>query len=250
MTVVLDLFFWVGFPYIALTVFVGGLVWRYSSDPYGWTSKSSEILEKRWLAWGNVLFHYGLVGVVVGHVMGLLIPPTVDAQLGLSTGTYHAVALYGGGASGGMALAGLVILTIRRVGIKRVRVSSTPSDFLTLGLLLGVMGLGMADTVGYTVMFGPYDYRDTIGAWFRGLVTLSPDASLMASAPLSFQVHVLAGLTFFMLLPFTRLVHMFSVPFHYLNRKLIVFRSRHAGRPPAGPSGEPSVSAENWSGEP
>ena len=246
---VLDAFLWVGFPYITLTVFVAGLVWRYSSDPYGWTSKSSELLEKKWLAWGNVLFHYGFVGVVVGHVMGLLVPPTLDAQLGLSTGSYHAVALYGGGVAGGIALAGLGILTVRRLAIPRVRVTSTPSDFLTLALLLGVMSLGMADTVGYTALFGPYDYRNSLGVWFRGLVTLSPNASLMASAPVPFQVHVLAGLTFFMLLPFTRLVHAFSLPFHYLNRKLIVFRSRHAGRASRPSAGEPA-SVGPWSGEP
>jgi nitrate reductase gamma subunit len=221
-----DQFLWVVFPYIALTVFVVGLVWRYSSDPYGWTSKSSEVLEKRWLAWGNQLFHWGFLAVVVGHVMGLLIPPSVDASVGLTTASYHAVAFYGGSASGVVALAGLVILTLRRVGIKRVRVTSTPSDYLTLALLLGVMTLGMLDTLGYTAIVGPYDYRDTIGVWFRGLVTFAPNVAAMANVPELFQIHVLAGLVFFMLLPFTRLVHLFSLPFHYLNRRFIVFRSQ------------------------
>ena len=225
MTVV-DQLLWVVFPYIALTVFVLGLVWRYSSDPYGWTSKSSELLEKKWLSWGNQLLHCGFVAVFVGHVIGLLIPPDVDASASLTTANYHVVAFYGGSAAGLVAMAGLVILTVRRVGIKRVRVTSTPSDFLTLGLLLSVMTLGLYDTLVYTATVGAYDYRDTIGVWFRGLVSLSPNASVMAGVPQFFQIHVLFGLAFFLLLPFTRLVHLFSLPFHYVYRRFILFRSQ------------------------
>ncbi len=215
---------WVAYPYVALTLFVLGVLWRYSSDPYGWTSKSSEILEKRWLAWGNQLFHYGFVAVVAGHVAGLLIPPSVDASLGLGPDTYHTVAYLGGGAAGVVAVTGLLILTARRLAIKRVRVTSTPSDFLTLALLLLVMGIGLFNTLGYTALVGPYDYRDTLGAWVRGLLTLSPNASLMASAPWNFRLHAAIGLTFFALFPFTRLVHILSLPFHYLARRFIVFR--------------------------
>ncbi len=225
MTVVAQLL-WVVFPYIALTVFVVGLVWRYSSDPYGWTSKSSELLEKKWLSWGNQLFHWGLIAVFAGHVMGLLVPPEVDASAGLTTANYHAVAFYGGSAAGVVAMAGLLILTVRRLGIKRVRVTSSPSDFLTLGLLLSVMSLGLYDTMVYTATIGAYDYRDTIGLWFRGLVTLSPDPSVMAGVPQFFQVHVLFGLAFFLMLPFTRLVHLFSLPFHYAYRRFILFRTQ------------------------
>lgn len=220
---------WVVYPYVALTAFVVGVVWRYSSDPYGWTSKSSELLEKRWLAWGSQMFHYGFLAVVAGHVLGLLVPPNVDAALGMGPGTYHAVAFYGGGAAGAVAVAGLVILAARRLGIKRVRVASTPSDYLTLGLLLAVMGLGLFNTLLSPSLGGPYDYRDTLGTWVRGLLTLSPVAgSVMAGAPVNFQVHALFGLTFFALLPFTRLVHLFSLPFHYLARRFIVFRSQRS----------------------
>ena len=215
MTVV-DQFLWVVLPYIALTVFVLGLVWRYYSDPNGWTSKSSELLEKRRLSWGNQLFHWGLVAVCVGHVMGLLIPPDVDASAGLTTANYHVVAFYGGSAAGLVAMAGLVILTVRRLGIKRVRVTSTPSDFLTLGLLLSVMALGLYDTLGYTAAVGAYDYRDTIGVWFRSLVTFAPDPSVMASVPQFFQIHVLFGLAIILLQPITPLLHLFSLPFQYV----------------------------------
>lgn len=222
----LDQFLWVIYPYVALALFAGGLAWRYETDQYGWTSKSSEILEKRWLFWGNNLFHYGFLAVFAGHLMGLLVPSGVDHSLGMSDASYHTVSFYGGAAAGIVAVAGLGILTVRRLGVRRVRATSTPSDYLTLTLLLGVMSLGLANTLGYTALVGPYDYRDTIGVWFRGLLTLSPSAAAMAGAPVSFQVHVLAGLTFFALFPFTRLVHVVSLPFHYLARRFVVFRTQ------------------------
>ncbi len=225
-----DQFLWGAFPYIALTIFVAGTVWRYSADPYGWTSKSSELLEKRWLGWGTQLFHYGFVVVVVGHVMGLLIPPALDALLGLGPEAYHAVAFYGGSAAGVVALAGLGILLVRRLANTRIRRTSTPTDFLTLALLIGVMALGLVDTLFYRVLVGAYDYRDTVGVWVRGLLTLTPNVSAVAAAPLFFRVHALAGLLFFALLPFTRLVHLFSLPFHYLTRRPIVFRTSRPRR--------------------
>ncbi len=237
MNALLEQFLWVIYPYIALALFAAGLVWRYETDQFGWTSKSSEILEKRWLAWGNNLFHYGFLAVFGGHVMGLLIPPSVDQSLGMSDASYHIVSYYGGAAAGIIAVAGLVILTARRIGVPRVRATSTPSDWLTLALLLGVMGLGLGDTLGYTALVGPFDYRDTIGVWFRGLITLSPSAAAMAGTPLSFQAHVLAGLTFFALFPLTRLVHMLSLPFHYLTRRFVVFRSQRSIASVRGTSG-------------
>ncbi len=226
-----DLFLWGAVPYIALTVFVLGVVWRYSSDPYGWTSKSSEVIEKRWLAWGSNLFHFGFLAVVVGHVMGLLVPASVVAATGMPDATYHSIALFGGGAAGVIAMAGLVILTVRRLAFRAVRATSTPSDYLTLALLLGVMSLGLYNTLGYPTLYGVYDYRDTVGAWVRGLLTLSPNVTVMSTTPVNFQVHALAGLAFFALFPFTRLVHILSLPFHYLVRRFIVFRTQRRSVP-------------------
>src|SRR3546814_16362327 len=67
-------FLWVIFPYLALVTFVLGHIYRYVYDQYGWTPKSSQLLERRMLMWGVLLFHWGLLFVFGGHVMGLLVP--------------------------------------------------------------------------------------------------------------------------------------------------------------------------------
>ena len=224
MSSVLDLVLWVVYPYIALTIFIVGLILRFNRDPYGWTSKSSEILEKKWLRVGSLMFHWGFLIVVIGHVIGLLVPPSVDESLGISTETYHIIAIYAGGISGLVALIGVLILLLRRILIKRIRATSDADDYFTLVLLLIVLSAGLSNTIGYDVIVGPYDYRYTIGVWVRGLLTFHPQYQVMASAPISFQIHVLLGLFFFAALPFTRLVHIFSLPVPYLWRKYIVYR--------------------------
>ncbi len=220
-----DLLLWVALPYTVMGVFLLLLLWRYAYDQYGWTSKSSEVLEKRLLGWGSLLFHYGFLLVFGGHILGLLVPPEADDALGMSPDNYHLLAGIGGAIAGVVAVSGLVILVVRRLGVRRVRVTSTPTDYLTLAVLLTVMSIGLFNTIAYGSIFGEYDYRSSVGVWIRSLFLLAPDAGIMATAPLTYQAHALAGLAFFLILPFTRLVHLFSLPAPYLFRRPILYRS-------------------------
>lgn len=222
----LDVFLWGILPYIVVTVFVVGVAGRYAGDKYGWTSKSTEILEKRLLKWGSLLFHWGFVLVFGGHVLGLLVPPEVDAALGVSSERYHVLAFWGGAAAGVVALLGLGILTYRRLAYPRVRATSAVSDYLTLAVLFLVMGAGLWDTLGNTALYGAYEYRTTVGAWFRSLLLFSPDVGAIAGAPLVYRFHAIVGMVFFLVFPFTRLVHILSLPFEYLNRRFILYRSQ------------------------
>ena len=92
----MDVFLWVIVPYLSLTVFVVGHVWRYRYDKFGWTTRSSQLYEDRLLRIGSPLFHFGMLGVVAGHVIGLVIPKVATDALGISAHTYHVVALAGG----------------------------------------------------------------------------------------------------------------------------------------------------------
>ena len=67
-------FLFVVVPYLCLTTFVVGHLWRYRYDKFGWTTRSSQLYENRLLRIGSPLFHFGMLGVVVGHVIGLLRP--------------------------------------------------------------------------------------------------------------------------------------------------------------------------------
>ncbi|AGE65334.1 respiratory nitrate reductase subunit gamma [Bacillus subtilis] len=216
---------WGVMPYIVLTIFIGGHIYRYQHDQFGWTAKSSEMLEKKKLAAGSTLFHWGLLCVVGGHVMGILIPEGVYASLGISEHMYHKMAIGAGLPAGIAACTGLVILTYRRLFDKRIRKTSSPSDILTLLLLLFMMLSGVAATF-LNIDSKGFDYRTTVGPWFREIALFRPDPSLMESVPLWFKFHIVIGYVVFILWPFTRLVHVFSLPLKYLTRSYVVYRKR------------------------
>ncbi|AJO18356.1 MULTISPECIES: respiratory nitrate reductase subunit gamma [Bacillus] len=216
---------WVILPYIVITIFIGGHIYRYQHDQFGWTAKSSEMLEKKKLALGSSLFHWGIFFVIGGHVMGILIPESLYQALGVSEHMYHKVAIGFGLPAGIAALSGLIILTYRRFTDKRIRKTSSAGDFITLVALLFVMTTGLAATF-LNIDSKGFDYRTTISPWFRNIFLFKPDAGLMASVPLWFKLHIMMGYVIFIVWPFTRLVHVFSMPLKYLTRSYVVYRKR------------------------
>ena len=218
---------WVIFPYICLAIFVVGHFWRYKYDKFGWTTRSSQLYEDRLLRIGSPLFHFGMLGVIAGHVMGLLVPKSWTSAIGIDSHMYHYIALIGGIPAGLAAVAGLVILVYRRRRTGPVFSATTVNDkvmYLVLGI---VITLGIWNTIaGSLLQFGgEYNYRDGVSPWFRSIFYFQPDASLMAGAPLGFQLHAFFAFLLFAMWPFTRLVHVFSAPVGYFTRPYIVYRS-------------------------
>ncbi|QGF22755.1 respiratory nitrate reductase subunit gamma [Raineyella fluvialis] len=226
----LTVLLWIIFPYISLTMLVVGTFWRWRHDKFGWTTKSSELYESPMLRLGSPLFHYGILAVGAGHVMGLLIPKSWTEAVGLPESGYHLLATVGGGLAGVAAVVGLVLLIVRRRLNHGVFQATSPNDKVMYVLLALPVVLGIVATLLHQV-FGSgdgYDYRDTISPWLRSLFILQPQAQLMADVPLSFQLHVVAAFLLFAVWPYTRLVHAFSVPLGYPTRPYIVYRSRAA----------------------
>ncbi len=222
----MDVFLWIIYPYITLTLLVVGLFFRYSTDPMGWTSKSSELLEKRQLRVASPLFHWGILAVFAGHIAGLLIPKEFYAALGVGQEAYHFVAVAGGRITGIAALIGLFLLIVRRLSVKRVLLSTSTSDLVALLALVVTVGLGMGITGVYDWLFGAYHYRSTIGPWIRSILVLRPNIALMRGVPLIFKLHIAAAFTFFAISPWTRLVHIWTFPLGYLRRAPIQYRIR------------------------
>ncbi len=119
------------------------------------------------------------------------------------------------------------LLFLRRVSIKRIAKNSSVSDYVALVTLGVVVLIGFTNTVGYTATGGEFDYRVVIGPWMRGILTFQPAPELMANAPIGFQLHVFTAFVLFAIWPFTRLVHVFSLPLKYLNRRYVVYRNQH-----------------------
>jgi nitrate reductase gamma subunit len=240
---------WVIVPYISATILVGGAIWRYRYDKFGWTTRSSQLYESAILRWGSPLFHFGILLVLVGHIGGLLIPKSWTEAVGITEHAYHLSAVFIGTVAGLCTLIGLGILIARRRLTGPVFAATTKNDKTMYVVLFAVIALGLLATVKANVTGGGYDYRETVSPWFRSLFYLSPDPDLMAAVPASFKLHILMAFALFAFWPFTRLVHAFSAPVGYLTRPYVVYRSRGGGRlqttrrgwegPPRVPTADP-----------
>jgi len=236
---------WIVLPYLAIASFVLGHIWRYRHDQFTWTTRSTQLLEARWLKLGSPLFHFGLLAVIGGHVIGILVPESVTEWLGVTENTYRIFSAVMGTLAGFTMLAGLAILIARRLLNKRVAATTRGWDVAVMVLLALMVFTGMWNTVVENLIQGGYNYRETVSPWFRGLFLLDPNASLMSSAavPLSYQLHAIGGWLLIAVWPFTRLVHAWSVPVMYLRRPPIVYRSRAPKHVRAGAGGGVAASA-------
>ncbi|UMG93456.1 respiratory nitrate reductase subunit gamma [Nocardioides sp. TF02-7] len=221
----MDTFLWVVVPYVCLTAFVVGHYWRYRYDKFGWTTRSSQLYEDRLLRWGSPLFHFGILFVFLGHVMGLGVPKSWTEAVGISEEIYHFLAVSLGALAGFGTVVGMAILIYRRRTVGPVFSATTAMDKVMYVFLAVVILLGLWNTVASNIL-DHFDYRDSVSVWFRGIFRFDPHPELMAEAPIGFQAHGLVAMLLFALWPFTRLVHVFSAPLGYLTRPYIVYRSR------------------------
>lgn len=219
------------YPYICLAVLAVGSIIRYDREPYSWRSGSSQLLRRRQLIYGSVLFHVGVLIVFFGHLVGLLTPIAIFDALGIGHGFKQMMAIVIGGVAGGFAFIGATLLLHRRLFDRRIRVNSSFGDIAILLLLYAQLGLGLATIL---VSMDHLDGAEMVKfmAWSQGIFTFRIDASAyVADASPIFKLHILLGLTIFLVFPFTRLVHMLSAPVRYLWRPgYQIVRSRQASR--------------------
>lgn len=214
----LNMLFFGIYPYIALAVLAVGSILRYDREPYTWRSGSSQLLRRKQLVWGSVLFHVGVLVIFLGHLVGLLTPILLFDALGISHGAKQILAIVAGGVAGIMALVGATMLLHRRLFDARIRRSSAFSDHAILILLYLQIILGLSTIF---VSAGHLDGEEMVKfmSWAQGIFTFRADAaSHIANVHGIFKAHLFLGLTIFLVFPFTRLVHMLSAPVRYLWR--------------------------------
>ena len=226
----MNLLIWGAYPMVCLASFFIGHVWRYRYDKFGWTSRSSQMYESRVLSVGSPLFHYGILFVFAGHFL-MLVPESFTQQIGISNSTYHMMAEGPGSVAGTVAIVGLIILVLRRGGTLSILQVTSRMDYVMYALLAVIVVLGMYNTVVVNTFGAEHDYRLDVAVWFRSLFVGQPAIDLMASAPLSFQIHDFVAFALFGIWPYTRLVHVWSVPLSYIARPYVVYRTHdtHAG---------------------
>lgn len=222
-----EIFWWVIFPYITSLIMIIGLLYRYAYRQLSWAAPSTEFFEKKWLKIGSPLFHWGIIFAFIGHIMGMVIPMGFYRALGISDHLYHIGAIYGGGFAGLMVVAGLIILLIRKITVDPVRVHATFADFFSVFALIIVAGIGVYMSIVYNLTVEAYEYRSSIGPWFRSLFILQPQYQLMSGVPFIFKLHVISAFALFASIPFTRLIHFYTLPARYPQRAPQQYRSRN-----------------------
>ncbi|GGC60351.1 respiratory nitrate reductase subunit gamma [Marinobacter halophilus] len=213
------------YPYIALAVLFIGTWARYDHGQFTWRAQSSQMLRKKNMVLASVLFHVGILVIFFGHLVGLLAPKWAYEWL-MTPGQKQIMAVVVGGLAGVMCLIGGAMLAWRRLTDPRIRASSTLADNLVICILVVQVTLGLLTIIPTT---GHLDGSQMLkfSAWAQGVLTLQGGvAAYVADAHWIFKAHIFLGLTIFVLFPFTRLVHMLSVPVEYFGRKYQVVRKR------------------------
>lgn len=217
------------YPYICIAVFLIGSLIRFDRDPYTWKSDSSQMLRTGQLRLGSNLFHIGILGIFLGHFFGLLTPMPVWHALGIGAAAKQMLAIVVGGAFGVAMLVGLLVLMHRRYSEPRIRATTTTMDWVVLWLLLIQLLLGL---FSITVSWQHRDGAEMIKlmTWAQHIVTFRTDAAayVVDVAPV-FKLHLVLGMTIFLVFPFSRLVHVWSGfgTLAYLTRAYQIVRARH-----------------------
>lgn len=215
------------FPYIAGTVFLVGSLIRFEKSQYTWKSNTTQLMSGgRRFRWGINLFHIGIIVLFFGHLFGLLTPTAVYTAFGLTTGAKQLLAIVSGGLFGLVTLVGVAILLHRRLTDPRVRKTSYPMDSFILILLAAQLLTGL---FSIPISMGHLDGGTMlqITAWAQGLVTFQTGAAAtIYDIHWIYKLHMFLGMVMFLVFPFTRLVHIWSVPYSYIWRAYQVVRAR------------------------
>lgn len=221
----LSLFFFDIYPYIAGSVFLIGSWMRYDYGQYSWRAGSSQLMSRKNMRLASNLFHIGILGILFGHFFGLLTPHWVYESF-LPIASKQKLAMIAGGVCGAMTLAGGGMLLHRRLFNVRVRATSTHADILILALLLIQAALGLA-TIPFSARHMDGSEMMKLVGWAQSVVTFQGDAaSHLEGVALIYRIHMVLGMSLFLLFPFTRLVHIWSAPVEYLTRRYQVVRLR------------------------
>ncbi|MGL4240391.1 MAG: respiratory nitrate reductase subunit gamma [Beijerinckiaceae bacterium] len=210
------LFVW--YPYVCLSAFIFGSLIRFDREQYTWKASSSQLLRKKQLAWGSNLFHFGILFLFLGHTVGLLTPKGVYT-LFMTPAQKQMIAIVAGGVAGTICFIGLSLLLHRRLFDARIRQTSTYMDLAVLIILWVQLCLGLL-TLPFSLAHTDGSVMIQLSHWAQGILTVQPvDARTLQGLDWPYLVHLVLGMTIFLIFPFSRLVHIWSAPVWFLGRK-------------------------------
>jgi len=209
-----DLILFGVFPYVAVALAVGAGLYRYFIDRYSWSSQSSQFLENRTLFWGSVPWHYAILIILLAHLLAFLFPTAWGALMGRPLRLYLLEVT--GMALGVSTVIAVALLIFRRATNARVAAVTSVIDWVVLASLLLQVAIGVY--IAFSLRWGSVWYLHTATPWLWSLVKLDPQVQYLAVLPGVVKVHVFNAFVLLALFPFSRLVHIVSVPVTYLAR--------------------------------
>ncbi len=225
----LDQFLFGIYPYVGLSVFIVGSLIRFDREQYTWRSGSSQLLRAKQLRWGSNLFHFGILFLLFGHLVGLLTPHVVYEHF-ITAQQKQMLAIVSGGIAGAACFVGLTMLVHRRLTEPRIRATSTRMDIAILLLLWLQLVVGMV-TIPYSLQHSDGSVMIALSEWAQRIVTFRAGAAdMIADVAWPYRLHLVLGVTIFLVFPFSRLVHIWSAPLGYVFRRYQVVRARGNGR--------------------
>jgi nitrate reductase gamma subunit len=224
-------FLFVVYPYVCLAVFLMGSLARFDRDQYTWKSDSSQLLRSRGMKWASNLFHGGILFLLVGHTVGMLTPHFFYEHF-ISAANKQMLAIVAGGIAGSACFIGLTMLIWRRMTDPRIRLTSHRTDLAILWILWAQLSLGLI-TLPFSLSHADGSVMLVLADWAQRIVTFNPDATGLVALAWPYKVHMVLGMTIFLLFPFSRLVHVWSglASVFYVLRPYQVVRSRRLNLP-------------------
>ena len=222
----LTTFFFDIYPYIAGAVFIIGSWLRYDYGQYTWRAGSSQMLDKKGMRLASNLFHVGILGIFFGHFVGMLTPHWMYEPF-ITVAQKQMLAMVAGGTCGVMTLIGGGLLLKRRLTNPRVRATSSAGDILIITLLVIQVILGLG-TIPFSAQHTDGSEMMKLVGWAQSVVTFQGGASEhLEGVAFIFRMHLVLGMTLFLIFPFCRLVHIWSAPVEYITRRYQLVRNRH-----------------------
>jgi nitrate reductase gamma subunit len=217
------------YPYLAGTIFLAGSWLRFDREQYTWKSDSTQLLSKSGIRAASNLFHVGIIAIFFGHLVGMLTPHSWFQAAGISDLQHQYIAIVAGVIFGGMTLIGGLMLFLRRINNPRIRAAGRKRDVFTIGWLVATVILGLSTipwSLGHAAEGNPGTMLVLV-EWVQSVAVLQPNPALVANVDMVYKLHIFFGMTVFLIFPFTRLVHVWSVPLGYLGRAYQIVRTKH-----------------------
>ncbi|RUT64829.1 respiratory nitrate reductase subunit gamma (plasmid) [Morganella morganii] len=222
----LNTFFFDIYPYIAGAVFIIGSWLRYDYGQYTWRAGSSQMLDKKGMRLASNLFHIGIIGIFFGHFVGMLTPHWMYEPF-ITVAQKQMLAMVAGGACGVMTLIGGGLLLKRHLTNPRVRATSSAGDILIITLLVIQVILGLG-TIPFSAQHTDGSEMMKLVGWAQSVVTFQGgESEHLEGVAFIFRMHLVLGMTLFLIFPFCRLVHIWSAPVEYITRRYQLVRNRH-----------------------